>query len=78
MAISLLHDLMCSRRKLQLAMSGCRDDTGCIERSVEFDGRSVAKAPEIDLWRLGYPFDGLAGPRHRAAPNLGITLRADQ
>jgi hypothetical protein len=31
MTISLLRDLMGSRWKLQLALSGCRDDTGCIE-----------------------------------------------
>src|SRR5205085_5906183 len=31
MTISLLPDLMGSRWKLQLALSGCRDDTGCIE-----------------------------------------------
>jgi hypothetical protein len=31
MTISLLSDVMGSREKLQLAMSGCRDDTGCIE-----------------------------------------------
>src|SRR3954470_24288691 len=30
MTISLLSDVMGSREKLQLAMSGCRDDTGCI------------------------------------------------
>jgi hypothetical protein len=74
MALSLLPDLMGSREELQLALSGCRGDTGCIEMSVEFDGRSVAKAPEIDSWRLGDPFS----PRHRAAPNHGITLCADQ
>jgi hypothetical protein len=31
MAISLLPDVMGRGEKLQLAMSGCRDDTGCIE-----------------------------------------------
>jgi hypothetical protein len=31
MTISLLPDVMGSREKLQLAMSGCHDDTGCIE-----------------------------------------------
>jgi len=31
MAISLLSDVMGSGEKLQLAMSGCRDDTACIE-----------------------------------------------
>jgi hypothetical protein len=31
MAISLLSDVMGRGEKLQLAMSGCRDDTGCIE-----------------------------------------------
>jgi hypothetical protein len=31
MTISLLSDVMGSREKLQLAMSGCRDDTDCIE-----------------------------------------------
>jgi hypothetical protein len=43
MTISLLSDVMGSGEKLQLAMSGCRDDTGCIETPVEFDGRSGAK-----------------------------------
>jgi hypothetical protein len=43
MTISLLSDVMGSREKLQLAMSGCRDDTGCIETPVEFDGLSGAK-----------------------------------
>jgi hypothetical protein len=31
MAISLLSDVMGRGEKLQLAMSGCRDDTGCID-----------------------------------------------
>jgi hypothetical protein len=31
MAISLLSDVMGRGEKLQLAMSGCRDDTACIE-----------------------------------------------
>src|SRR5205809_54860 len=78
MTISLLPDVMGSGEKLQLALSGCRGDTGCIDMSVEFDGPSVAKAPEIDFWRLGDPSGGLAGPHHRAACNHGITLRAGQ
>jgi hypothetical protein len=78
MTISLLPDLMGGREKLQLALSDCRGDTGCIEMSVEFDGRSVAKAPEIDFWRLSGPFSGLAGPHHPAAPNHGIALCPDQ
>src|SRR6476646_9772594 len=43
MAISLLPDVMGSREKLQLALSGCRDDTGCIETPVELDGLPGAK-----------------------------------
>jgi hypothetical protein len=43
MAFSLLSDVMGSRQKLQLALSGCCGDTGCIEISVEFDGLFVAK-----------------------------------
>jgi hypothetical protein len=43
MALSLLPDLMGRGEKLQLALSGCCGDTGCIEISVEFDGLFVAK-----------------------------------
>jgi len=47
MAISLLPDVMGRGEKLQLALSGCRDDTGCIETPVELDGakRIIAAQP---------------------------------
>jgi hypothetical protein len=63
MAISLLSDLMASGQKLQLALSGCSGDTGCIEISVEFGGLSVAKASEIDFRRLRGPVRGLAADK---------------
>jgi hypothetical protein len=44
MAISLPSDVMGSGEKLQLALSGCRGDTGCIEihrRSETIAGRAA-------------------------------------
>ena len=46
MAISLLSDVMGSREKLQLALSGCRDDTGCIEIIAALRG-AANKKPRI-------------------------------
>jgi hypothetical protein len=65
MAISLLPDVMGSREKLQLALSGYRDDTGCIEihrRSATIVGRAAdqQKAPD----RSG----AFAGVHSRATP----------
>jgi len=45
MAISLHSDVMGSREKLQLAMSGCRDDTGCIE-IIAAGAAGQQKAPD--------------------------------
>jgi hypothetical protein len=45
MAISLLSDVMGRGEKLQLAMSGCRDDTDCIE-IIAGCAAGQQKAPE--------------------------------